>query len=38
MYNDDESEIFQDWNEVLIKMLDMKTQPTVIFYDKKERI
>ena len=33
MYNDDESEILPNWAEVLTKMLDMKTQPTILFYE-----
>jgi len=34
MYNDDESEIFEDWSGVLSKMLDMQTMPTILFYEQ----
>ena len=34
MYNDDESELLEDWIAVLTKMLNMKTLPTIIFYEK----
>jgi len=36
MFNDEESSIFENWARVLEIMLDMKTQPTVVFYEKME--
>ena len=38
MFNDDESQVFVNWAGVLEIMLDMKTKPTVIFYQKMQDV